>query len=37
MREHEADLDRIVACLFDEDSAELYRAILAEGRGDALG
>jgi O-acetyl-ADP-ribose deacetylase len=27
MRAHEAKLDRIVACLFDEESAEIYRRL----------
>lgn len=29
MRAHESEYDRIVACLFDEESAALYRDILA--------
>jgi O-acetyl-ADP-ribose deacetylase (regulator of RNase III) len=32
MREHEGDLDRIVACLFDRDSVELYTGLLEAGR-----
>jgi O-acetyl-ADP-ribose deacetylase (regulator of RNase III) len=32
MREHEPDFDRIVACLFDEESVELYRDALRELR-----
>lgn len=28
MRAHEAELDRIVACLFDAESAEIYRKLL---------
>jgi O-acetyl-ADP-ribose deacetylase (regulator of RNase III) len=30
MREHDAEFDRIVACLFDAESAALYRATLRE-------
>ena len=29
MRENEGDFDRIVACLFDEQSADIYRSLLA--------
>jgi O-acetyl-ADP-ribose deacetylase len=32
MREHEASFDRIVACLFDDDSVALYERLLANRR-----
>jgi O-acetyl-ADP-ribose deacetylase (regulator of RNase III) len=35
MRAHESELDRIVACLFDDQSVELYHSILGTGQGDA--
>ena len=32
MRAHERDVDRIVACVFDEESERLYRELVAQAR-----